>query len=84
MSIVRCYLRIAPTTRGFRVAATTKPSSTPLSEADGTPMPTLQVGLMLKLPAGAFEPPMIAELEVQRGQLRPVVEASVTEPEAAA
>jgi hypothetical protein len=70
---VRVYLRIAPTSRGFRVAATSKPSTEPLrstSYGHAEALPTVAFGVLFDLPREAFDVPVVAEIAVDPNSLR--------------
>ena len=71
------YLRMAQTSRGFRYAATSKPSSTPLFDPHGEALPTIAFALSLTLPPGIFNVPVVAEVVVPDSAIRPVVDAEV-------
>lgn len=70
----RVFLRIAPTSRGFKVIATSKPSHAPISDGYGV-LPTIAFGLVLNIADDAFRVPQIAELDVPANV--PVVSAEV-------
>jgi hypothetical protein len=78
----RVYLRLASTSRGIKVAATTRPSTEPLRSGSGETLLTLQVALVLDLPGDVFDVPSIGEVEVPSSALTPVVETIVDESEA--
>lgn len=65
---VRVYLRIAPTSRGFKVAATSRPSQAPLT-AGYDVLPTIAFGLVFDLPREAFDVPIVAEVAVNASEL---------------
>lgn len=73
------YLRIAQTSRGYRFAATAKPSGIPLTDQAANVLPTIEFGLALDLPAGAFDVPIVATVPIPDGALRAVL-ASEVEP----
>lgn len=66
------YMRVAKTARGFKYAATGKPSRVPLMNGD-EPLPTVAFALVLALPADAFTVPVVAEIELTSDRLTPVV-----------
>lgn len=72
----RVYLRIAPTARGFKFAATGRPSSTPLMNGIEA-LPTLAFAIDLRLPTGAFEIPVLADVEVPVAALHPTIPVEV-------
>jgi hypothetical protein len=74
---VRVYLRVAPTSRGFRVAATTRPSSEPLRGSNGDGLQTFAFVVVFDLPANVFDPPQLAEVAVPAEALTPIAEAEV-------
>jgi hypothetical protein len=74
----RVYLRIAPTARGFKYAATGKPSSAPLMNGYDA-LPTIAFGFDVNLPAGAFNVPVVGKLDVSESALHPVVAVELVE-----
>jgi hypothetical protein len=61
----RVYLRIAPTSRGFRYQATTKPSRAPIMDGSGQfaePLPTIALGVDLLLPDDVFAVPVDSDV----------------------
>lgn len=70
---VRVYLRVAPTSRGFKVAATSKPSTEPLRTqgyGHNEALPTVAFAIVFDLPRGAFDVPVVAEVAVDANSLR--------------
>lgn len=81
MMKARVYLRVAPTTRGWRFAATSKPSGMPLTAAGGTEvLPTIAFGIDLELPPRAFDIPIAGTLVVPELALHAVPAADVVIP----
>lgn len=72
----RVYLRVAPTARGFRYAATGKPSSLPLMNGNDV-LPTIAFAIDLNLPADAFRIPLICSLDLSLEQLQPITRTEV-------
>jgi len=72
----KVYLRVAPTSRGFRVQATTKPSAAPLNDAAGRIMPTIAFALVLNIAPEAFAAAeaVLAEIDVPADVPRVAVE----------
>ena len=76
-----CYLRIARTVRGYRFAATTKPTFDPL-RAGYDALPTVMVRLNLELPADAFNPvDAVADVVLEAGMAVVVEADEMPEPE---
>jgi hypothetical protein len=61
---VKAFIRIAPTARGFKIAATHKPPSGPLSDNYGNPLPTATFSAVFVLPNDAFDIPHVGEVEI--------------------
>jgi hypothetical protein len=82
----RVYLRIAPTSRGFRYQATTKPSRAPIMDGSGQfaePLPTIALGVDLLLPDDVFAVPVVGELVVRDSDVAPLVSVELVESEPA-
>jgi hypothetical protein len=62
----RCYLRIGQNGRRFKFAATSRPSTSPIQTPSGIVLPTVQIGLVLQLPEGAFTPLVLPAIVVPR------------------
>jgi hypothetical protein len=72
------YLRMAPTSRGFKYAATSKPSNTPLFVGNEA-LPTVAFALVLSLPPHMFSVPVVGEIEITHGDLTPMIVAELEE-----
>jgi hypothetical protein len=73
MSRAKVYLRIAKTSRGYKYAATSKPSTAPLMNGYD-PLPTIAFSFVVQLPEYAFDIPLVGELNVPLDALQPCVE----------
>jgi len=71
----RVYIRMAPTSRGFKFAANAKPSHTPLMSGEEI-LPTIAFALDLELPPGAFNIPVVGTVLVPDAAIHPCVEAT--------
>lgn len=80
---VACYLRIAPTARGWKFAASQKQPVEPLRSSGyaSEPLPTICFKLALSIPHDAWDPP-VAVVAIEPRQIRPLVEASEFEEDA--
>lgn len=74
----RVYLRVARTSRGFKFAATGKPSTTPLLNGSEV-LPTIAFGLDLDLPVGAFHVPIVGQVDVPMVALHPCIDVELVE-----
>lgn len=71
---VHAFIRIAPTTRGYRVAASVKEPNGPITDSYGNALPTVVFRASFILPSTAFAVPNIGDVEVPLEVLSPVLE----------
>lgn len=77
---VRAYIRIAPTSRGFRVAASVKEPSGPITDSYGNVLPTVVFRANFILPNTAFAVPDIGDVDVPLEVLSPLLELEPNPP----
>lgn len=83
MKKIRIYLRVAKTSRGFRVKATTTPNQHPITRSSyygNEPYPTIYQAIDLIVPDNAFNLSKDA-LEVKLKEIKPAADIELVEGE---
>jgi hypothetical protein len=75
---VHTYIRIAPTTRGYRVAASIREPTGPITDSYGNALPTVVFRAAFILPSTAFAVPSIGDVDVPLEVLSPLLELEPT------
>lgn len=75
---VRAYIRIAPTSRGYRVSASVREPTGPITDSFGSALPTITFRATFVLPNTAFAVPDIGDVEVPLEVLSPLLELEPT------